>query len=287
MGYSLLAAALLCSTSSGLLATLYNRKNTGVKNATPVYNLLMSSFALICWGIRYLLDFSFDPKVLLYSAAFSVGYTMAIVFQVYALKYGPLSLTSLLYKFSSVAVTIYGFVFWGDSPTYNVIIGLVLVVVSMIICIYQKDEKNKVSLRWLLFATLSFVGNIICTIAQKQQQLDFDHQHGNMMMFFALICSMLTCLVLYLKSRPENTGAIIRRTGWIPASSGIFNMVLNLLTILLTATALPSGLIYPTIGVGGLILLTLASRFVFKEKLTPRQWVGMGIGIAAVLVLSL
>lgn len=287
MGYSLLAAALLCSTSSGLLAALFNRKNAGVKNATPVYNLLMSSFALICWGIRYLLDFTFEPKVLLYSVAFGIGYTFAIVAQVYALRYGPLSLTSLIYKFSTVAVTVYGFFFWGDEPKFTVLIGLVMVIASMIICIYQKDEEHKVSPKWLFFAILSFAGNIVCTIAQKQQQLDFDHQHGNMMMFFALIFSVLVCLTLYLKAKPENTGAIIRKSGWLPAASGVFNMVMNLLTILLTATPLPSGVIYPTIGVGGLILLTLASRFIFKEKLSLRQWIGMGMGISAVLILSL
>lgn len=287
MGYSLLAAALLCSTSSGLLAAFYNRKNKGVSNATPVYNLLMSSFALICWTIRYLLDFSFDPKVLLYSVAFGIGYTFAIVFQVYALRYGPLSLTSLIYKFSTIAVTIYGFFFWGDVPKFTILIGLMMVVASMIICIYQKDEKYKVSPKWLLFATLSFAGNIVCTIAQKQQQLDFDHQHGNMMMFFALIFSVMVCVVLYLRAKPENPGEIIKRTGWLPAASGVFNMAINLLTILLTATSLPSGVVYPTIGVGGLILLSLASRFIFKEKLSTRQWIGMGIGIAAVLVLSL
>jgi len=287
MGYSLLAFALLCSSSSGLLGALYNRKNKGVTNSTPIYNLLMSSFALICWTIRYALDFSFDARILPYSIAFSVGYTFAIVFQVYALKYGPLSLTSLLYKFTSVAVTIYGFVFWGEKPTFSVIIGLVMVIAAMIICIYQKDEQYKVSPKWLLFATLSFMGNIVCTIAQKQQQLDFDHQHGNMMMFFALICSVLTCLVLYLRAKPENTADIVKRTGWMPAASGIFNMAINLLTILLTATSLPSGVVYPTISVGSLIFLSIASRFIFKEKLSTRQWIGMGIGIAAVLILSL
>lgn len=287
MGYLLLAAALLCSTSSGLLAAVYNRKNATVKNATPVYNLLMSCFALICWGIRYLVDFSFDPKVLLYSVGFGICYIFATVAQIHALRYGPLSLTSLLYKLSSIGATIWGFIFWGDKPSLTVIAGLLLVIVSMVTCLYQKNEQHKVSPKWLLFAILSFLGNTGCTIIQKQQQLDFNHQHGNMMMFFALIIAALVCVFLFLQARPENPAAIIRSTGYIPAASGVLNMALNLLVILLTATTLPSGLIYPTIGVGGLIMLSLASRFIFQEKLSTRQWIGMGIGIVAVLLLSL
>ena len=226
------------------------------------------------------------PALIPYSIGFAVTYGMTVMFSMIALNYGSMSLTSLVTSYSLIIPTFYGLLFLGDPSGPFLYVGLVLLFASLTLINLRKGDM-KISGKWFFYAVLAFAGNGICSTVQKQQQLDFDHQHGNMMMFFALICSVLTCLVLYLRAKPENTADIVKRTGWMPAASGIFNMAINLLTILLTATSLPSGVVYPTISVGSLIFLSIASRFIFKEKLSTRQWIGMGIGIAAVLILSL
>jgi drug/metabolite transporter (DMT)-like permease len=64
-------------------------------------------------------------------------------------------------------------------------------------------------------------------------------------------------------------------------------MLLNYFVILLAATSLSPSLIYPVIGVGSLAVVIMFSLFAFKEKLKWWQWLGLGIGAVATLLLSI
>lgn len=69
------------------------------------------------WGILYAFDFSFDASVLIYSALFAFCYTICNVGIISALKYGPVTLTSLLIGLSLIVTTIWGFIFWDAKVT--------------------------------------------------------------------------------------------------------------------------------------------------------------------------
>ncbi len=48
---------------------------------------------------------------------------------------------------------------------------------------------------------------------------------------------------------------------------------------------LPGTLLYPAYNCTVSALTALVGRFLFRERLTVRQWIGVGIGVAAVGVL--
>lgn len=287
MGYLLLVGVIVCSTAAGLCASFFNRKNAAYKNVTPLYNLVMSFCALVCWGIMYFRGFSFEPGVLLYSLIFGLCYTGATVGQIYALRYGPLSLTNLIMQLSGIGTAIWGIFFWGSELSVTVILGLILVIVSLVFCIAPSGGGYRISLKWLVIASAASLSNVGCAVTQKTQQINFDFRHGEQMMFFAMIIAVIVCLVICLQVKPEKPVQVLKKTAFLPAAAGGLNMVVNLMVILLAATALSPSLIYPTTGVGGLALTSIASRFLFKEKLSTRQWVGVVIGAAAIALLSL
>ena len=80
---------------------------------------------------------------------------------------------------------------------------------------------------------------------------------------------------------------ILKTSGWIPLLAALCNVALNLLVMRLALTNLSPSLIYPTLGAGGLCIVTLISVFLFRERLTLRQWIGIGLGACAVILLSL
>jgi drug/metabolite transporter (DMT)-like permease len=55
----------------------------------------------------------------------------------------------------------------------------------------------------------------------------------------------------------------------------------------LATSELSPSLIYPVVAIGGLMLTTVFSAFVFKEKMHWWQWVGVLIGSVAVGILSI
>ena len=69
--------------------------------------------------------------------------------------------------------------------------------------------------------------------------------------------------------------------------AGACNVVLNLFTILLAASELSPSLIYPTLAIGGTLLSTVLGVIVLRERLACRQWFGIAVGIAGILLLSL
>ena len=69
--------------------------------------------------------------------------------------------------------------------------------------------------------------------------------------------------------------------------AGVSNLALNVLVMLMALTTLSPSLVYPVIGVGGLAVVTIFSLLVFKEKMRWWQWVGIIIGMIAVLLLSI
>ena len=286
MEYLVLTAAVLGVAGINIFAGFYNRSGEDGKGVSSLYNLLYTLAALSCWVVMYAVRFSFDAGVLWYSLGFGASYAVAQICVIQAMRCGSVSLTSLMLQLSLIATAIWGFIFWDEKPTVFTFVGLALVAVALILCIYQKGEGGVVSPRWLLFSLLAFAGNAGCTIIQKQQVRQYNGQHAEMLMVFAMLVSFLVCLVIFLLDRPVRPMAIVRRRGHFPILSGMSNMAMNLAIIFL-ATRLPGSVVYPTVAVGSLGLLALFSAFVFKERLSLNQWIGIGVGAAAVLLLSL
>ena len=288
MPYIYLVVSVFMSASSSVFGKIFNKKNDEKRDSTIFYNFLLIISVFICWGILYIIDFSFDANVLWYSILFAICYTACNLGIINALKYGPAMLTSLFISLSLILTTLWGFVFWDAKVTLPVIIGLLLVACAIVLCLYTKGKDDKsVSWKWLLYVALAFLGNAGCSIVQRTQQVQHNGQHGNMLMLFAIGFCALAYLIIYLKSNREDTPTMLKTSWWIPVCAGICNVILNVFVMLMAVTDLSPSLIYPVIGVGGLAVVTIFSLLVFKEKMRWWQWVGVAVGALAVALLSI
>ena len=291
MPYLYLILSVLFLASGSLLGGFYNRKTEGLRDPSPLYNLILMCSALLGWAVLFLTEPTFDAGVLPYAVGFAATFTLCQVGLINALRVGPVALTSLMLQLSLIGVTAWGFFFWDAPFTLPVAIGLALVVVSLWLCLYtgkrSEGGEGRVSLKWFLFAMMAFVGNAGCSIIQRTQQMQYEGKHGNFLMLVAISLSAVFCLVSYLRSDRTDSRAILKRGTPFPVAAGLFNMLLNLFVILLATTTLSPSLIYPVIAVGGIAITSLFSLFAFKEALRWWQWVGVGVGAAAVALLSL
>jgi drug/metabolite transporter (DMT)-like permease len=287
MDYLYLTIATVCMSFSGVVGSLFNRKNEQKKGASTFYNLCLVVFATIFWAILFLVDFSFDGNVIIYSVAFGFFYLLTQIGMIRALKEGPVVLSSLMLQLSLIGVTLWGFFFWGTKITVFAIIGLSLVVLALFFCFYTGKETEKISFKWLLFIVLAFLGNMGCSIVQRYQQTYFNGQYGNELMLFAMFFAVLLSLVLYLKSDKADSRGMLKTSAVFPALAAAGNVALNVFVMLLATSTLSPTLIYPVIAVGGLALTTIFSVLVFKEKLKWWQWLGIGVGAIAIVFLNL
>lgn len=288
MPYIYLIISVFMSAASSVFGQLFNRQNEGKKDTSAFYNFLLLTSVCIGWGIMYVFDFSFDISVLLYSLSFAVCYTVCNMGVINALKYGPTTLTSVFVGLSLILTTVWGFIFWDAKITAVVLVGLALVVIAIYLCLYTNNKEEKAfSWKWLFFVLLAFFGNAGCTIVQRTQQVRFHGQHGKMLMLFATLFSAIACSVLYLRSDRSDTVKMLKQSWWAPVCAGVCNVILNAFVMLMALTTLSPSLIYPVIGVGGLGVVTLFSLLVLKEKMHWWQWLGLGIAMVAIWLLSL
>lgn len=287
MEYCYLILAVFMSAASSVLGKMYDKRQGDAKGGIWFYNLLLGIGFFLLWGIAYVFDFSFSVGVLLCSMLFAVGFCVYNWGLVQALKYGTTSLTTLFTSMSLLLTTFWGFIFWGAKPNLIVVIGLIMVVSAIYFCLYtDKKEPQSFSWKWLFFSVLAMLGQAVCAIVQRTQQMHFEGQHGTMMMTFAALFTMLLFLVLYFtngKAEVKN----MAKTWYFPVLAGISNMFLNFFVILLAVSSLSPSLIYPVLGVGGLITVTIFSLFAFKEKLKWQQWLGVALGAVATILLSI
>ena len=288
MPYVYLMVSVFMNASSSVFGKIYNKKNEGRRDSGTFYTFLLMLSVFFGWGVLYALDFSFDARVLWYSLLFGLFYMAGNVGMICALKHGSAMLTSLLISLSLIAVTVWGFIFWDAELSVFVAVGLLLVILSIVLCLYSKSKGERaLSLKWLFYVSLSFVGNAGCSIVQRTQQMQYEGKHGNMLMLFATAFSAVLYVILYLRSDKRDTRVMFKDSWWIPVCAGLCNLVLNLMVMLMAVTDLSPALIYPVIGVGGLAVVTVFSLFVFKEKMHWWQWLGVLVGAVAVALLSL
>ena len=283
----LIVAAFMCSSSS-VVGRLFSRKTEGEKGATKFYNGLQLVSIFFIWSILYAFNFSFDAKVLPYSLLFGISFIGSNVGTINALKHGPTMLTALFNSLSLILTTVWGFIFWKTEITVVIVVGLILVTMAIYLCLYTgKKEEKKFSWKWLLFVLMAFTGNAGCSIVQRTQQMQFDGQHKFMLMAFATFLAAIAGMVLYISGRKTRKEEELKKSWYFPITAGVSNVLLNLFVLLLATSALSPSLIYPVIGVGGLMIVTLVSLFIFKEKLKGQQWLGIVLGAVAIVLLSI
>lgn len=259
----------------------FTQKTSG--KGSYFFSLLMSLAAMLFFVITSK-EMAWNSGLIIYSVFFGLSYAVAKVSGVYAVACGPLSLTALIISCSLILPAFYGLIFLEEPLSLSMVAGLVLLIISLFL-INKKDENSTVSLRWIIFAALSFAGNGMCSVVQKMQQIAFGGNYKNEFMILSLTIAVVFLSIFVLKKERKEIKTYIK-SGWgLAVACGIANGIVNLFVMILSGI-MPISLMFPMISAGGIIVTYIVSRFFYKEKLTKTQFVGFVTGIASVIFLS-
>lgn len=276
-------------TLESVCAKEYDKKTN---EGALLFSAITVFFAAVVFVISFFVSgnngFAFSWETLGYAVLFAFTYGSATVGTIYAIKYGPLSLTTLFISFSLLIPTLYGVVVLGETADTMLFVGLALLAVSLVLVnIEDKSSKSnvKITFKWVLFVIMGFVGNGICTITQKMQQVNQQGQYKNEFMIVALfmVFASLVILSFVLEKNQAKCLKIGITSGGI---RGLANGVVNLLVISLALTV-DASVLFPVISGGGIALTTLVAMTLYREKLSTKQLLGMIFGIASVIVLNI
>lgn len=264
----------------GMRALLFH---SAVVSLTMAIAMLVTASSLSC-----------SLFTLWFGVLFGVVNTTQQVTNLKALELGPLSYTSVLISLSSLIPTLSGSLFWGETLSVAQIIGIVLMIGCLLLSVNTEKEQKKASLKWLLYCAISFLTCGGIGLMQKIYQTSAQKDESDMFLLVAFAASFVLSVAGFALKSLRAPRAITPPQG----TRSIYAVVPVLLMVLIGITysvnhklnlflsgAMDSALFFPVVNGVGLILVLLSSLILFREKLSLKQWIGVLLGIAAVVLL--
>lgn len=284
MNYFLLILVTLGVSIQQICKKAYNKKTGG---GAFTFSTATSLIALLFFIGTSKGEFNFPPELLWYSISFAVCFCLAAVCSFLAISTGSLSLTSLFTQYSLLIPTVYGLLFLGESASAFLLLGIVLLLISVIFVNFEsKGEKKQITLKWLVLVFLAFVGNGSCSAIQKVQQINFNGLYKNELMIVALSIVTLSLFIISLLAERKSITFNIKKGCMLFLIAGLANGLVNFLVLVLSSK-MPASVMFPVISAGGIVTTALVSIFVYKERLSKYQTIGLILGTISIIALNL
>ena len=286
----LLIASLVAALGGSIFKKLYTNRDSRLSGsfAYTAVGCLVAAAVLFAWG-------GFGKASLftvLLGVLFGAVTALQGVTNMAALQVGPLSYTTVIISFSTLISALSGVLFFGESIGLWQIIGMVLMLASFALANGGENGGKRANLRWLLLCVVAFLATGAIGVMQKIHQSSAFKEELNAFLVIAFGVSASLSGVVALLLRKKESGSEENRNDrggmmllfLLMLVSGVCVAANNKLNLYLSGV-IDSVIFFPVVNGGGLVLTTLASLIIFKERLRTKQWIGILLGIASVLCL--
>ncbi len=299
--YLLLALNVSFAVTRGLL--IKKTKTTGNGFYSIRFNVMLFFVAVAVLLPFTLFDFyGYYEQPLYLNAVYGVALIGSIICSVEAIACGSVSLSLLFYQSGFLIPTIFGAICFNEKVGIFTVAGLVLIVVSLVMTIDKSDKKF--STKWLV---LSVLGLLFCGLIGIVQKLfsayRADHPSAGQIHFtelslaFALVFGLLAMLISYLIKKRGDKDSSVENSVNVKEKQPILKCVfviiigalVSVINVLNTIIAqyLPSVVFFPVFNVGVIVLSTIASALLFKEKLSVKQVLSVVGGSLAIVFIAI
>ena len=228
----------------------------------------------------------------LYTLLMGIGFGIITALQTLlnmtALKIGPLSYTTVIISCSMIIPALSGFVLYAEPIIPGQIIAIILMLLSILFSVDKKSEESTTSVKWLLLCLGAFLLTGGIGVMQKLHQ---SSPYKDELGMFLVLAFAVNGLFSLLFARGGSTGGLAKIPGsvklfWVYALiSGIGGAANNEINLYLSGV-MPSIIFYPVVNGLGMLLNCGAGLIFWREKLNKKQWLGLVLGAAAILLLS-
>ncbi len=275
------------------------RFNERVKGSAYFFSAMTSFVAMLVFLLTNT-DFSYSVELLLPSLAFAFSYALATVFSVLAILHGPLAKTSLILSCSLLIPAAYGILYQGlylkrtaveEALSPTLLLGILTLIVTLVLINQRGKEKadKGMSIKWLIFVLLGFLGNGLCSTVQTFKQDFYGNESNGMFMITALfiVALMLSLCAGFSTGERKKLGLTVKK-GWLIALlCGAANGITNILVMFMNKNMLSASIMFPVISGGSLLITFLWSVLIKKERFTAVQYTGYALGVVSLILLNL
>lgn len=300
MDYLLLLCATMASAVKGLVCKKIGGSTGGNRQVFELNALIFLGAAVTVAAYAWLSGIGFHASSLtvILSVLFAAMLLFTQLTQTFAMRYGPASITSLIYSLGFLLPIFYSALFLGEQISVLQICGILVAICSLCFMIDLKCDR-KIGRLWLLFCFLACSGSGTNAIIQKiHRSRTLPEEIPCFLVLTFCMAMVFSWLVSLLAERGQQhngeAGETVCRREPIPVPTLLFNLLfsgtvigaLNILNLVI-AGKLPAIIQFPVFNIGSMILVGLGGKFLFHDKLTRRQTIGFVIGCGAILMIGL
>jgi len=212
-----------------------------------------------------------------------LGMLFIIIFNIMGItaQRSGVAVTSVATKMSVVIPVVFGLVVYQESAGFLKILGIVLALVA----VYLASVKSNEGFKWrnILFPVLLFLGS--GTIDTALKFLETNYVAGAQISIFSTtifgFAGVFGTLFMLFKGN--------WKIHWRSVLGGIALGIPNYFSIVflleaLATEGLESSMVFTVNNVSIVMLSTLVGLLAFKERLLPKNWIGIGLAIISIFL---
>lgn len=213
------------------------------------------------------------------------GFAMLInnTFGMLAFANGPMNVTDLIVTASMLMPAVSGAVLYGEKFSIPKLISTLFLIYFIHLCVKTEKGGAKINKKWLLFTALAFLSQGAIGVMQKIHQSSPHKDELFGFLAVAFLASLISSALVTAKKKPE-VKLTFAQFGIIGVQA-VCMFLMHFLNLKLSGFG-PSQMFFPISAGSGCILVLLISVFIFKEKLTKRQIVGLIGGVASIICIA-
>ena len=208
-----------------------------------------------------------------------VLYLLGFVLLQWNIQRNGVVLPATFQKLGVLVPTLAAITIFGETPRWTQLLGIA-VAVSAILLMQGRSDRNTGR------STLGLLALLICGGMSDVMSKVFDTwgnaEHGNYFLVFTFLIALVLCIILCLVKKQSVT---------VPdVLCGLALGVPNYFSARFLLWALrdvPAVVVYPTFSAGTIIVVSLVGVLAFREKLSGRKLVALGLIIGALVLLNI
>lgn len=263
-----LARLSIKNTSDSILTNCFIFAFTSVMFSTSLINGININV------IRYAVFFG------LFSASFQIFYALS-------LKTGPFSISCMLINLNMIIPAVFSIIFFGEKLTLIKVVGFLLCLLAMFL--NTKSDGKKINLKWIFCVMLAFISTGSLSVVQKIYAKSVYAGDLSQFIFFGYFTAFLiTFIVSFVQKKRQ------QEMNFKPTKNNIILILIIVICLgafqyfnTLANSFIDAIVLNPSVCGLSTIFLTLSGRIIFREKFTPNQLWSIGIGVAAILLISI
>ena len=296
--YIMLLASIALITAQTLAFKFFNRYF--MKNMAVYF-----FFQILHFAIAALIVFSVNGgmgearwETITFAVVFACFFVVFFFCYAKAFEHGSLSLSTLFNSFAVLVPVFVSFIFWEEHLRVIQYIGLALLLIVFVLSSRTSTgeagmEKTSISVKWVLFIVpVVIINGLMMTIQKWHQQIMPGEEIKEFLIcvfsFSCVICVagfFISRLTLKRGGTPVPPVKPDKRFIGLTVLAGTSTSVGNILIVSLT-TRIPSVLLFPGLQGGVVILVSVISMLLLKERISGIGKLALVLGVVAIVLLS-